>query len=270
MVKIIEPFKEKKKLVEWLDEKTKKCGIVFFHGLGDVVQFIGLFNRLKELYPKIHFDIMLQKHLGQEAIWPDAVLLDDLNKIKKMDEYDYIFLVHFPVEQDPALTKSGLCCVTELGIPPMTKYEKLPDFPSKLIGVHFHNTALPGVFNPSEKVAGKIWNEVVDAGFVPIELAFKHPYHNPVNKKFGFVDCTVRGARATVPSLLGLVRACRGIICVPSGPLHCALSVMPDRVLYLEKSVPIERFTHLKISKVSIEDNKFEEGAVKRWVSKLG
>ncbi len=266
-MQIIEPYRQEEKMSHYLTEETKKVGIVFFHGLGDCVQFIVLYDKLKELYPNIKFDIFLQKGLGQTVVFPEAIELGSLDEIDSKEEYDYIFLVHFPVEV-PGMTKSELCCKTELGIDPTWGHTEIPKkFPSKFIAVHFQNTALPDVFNPSKEVAEKIWNEILEAGFIPIEVDFQHVYHNPVNEKFDFVDCTVRRAKPTVETLLGTLRMCAGAICAVSGPLHCALSMMPDQVLYLEKGVPIERFTYLDIPSVDVKN--YKEGKVREWLNTL-
>ena len=102
MSKVIEPLRQEKKLVDYLTNEVKKVGIVFWHGLGDCVQFIHIFKYLKTTYSNITIDIMLQKNLGQDYIYPNAVFLDDFNHFEEMD-YDYIFLVHFPVEVDGRL-----------------------------------------------------------------------------------------------------------------------------------------------------------------------
>ena len=272
-MKIVEPLKQDKKLIKYLDENVKKVLIFFWHGLGDLVQFLAPFDVLKSLYPNIQFDLALAEGLDQEEIYPNALLVKGEETIdfssERFKDYDIIARINFPVETDPNLTKNELCCKAELGISPVWGHKKLPDFPSRLIGVHFQNTALPDVFNPSKEVAEKIWNEVLNAGFIPIELEFLHAFHNPQNIKFDFIDCTVRRVEAKISTLLGLLRVCAGVICVVSGPLHCALALMPEKVLYLEKDVPIERFTHLSIPKVNIKDDKFEEGKIKEWLLNL-
>ena len=65
------------------------------------------------------------------------------------------------------------------------------------------------------------------------------------------------------------MQTCKAIIAVPSGPLHCALSIMSDRVFYLEKEIPINRFIHNEIPSVNIKDDKYEEGKIKQWLLNL-
>jgi hypothetical protein len=269
MPQIIEPYRQDNKVTDCLNDSIKKVGIVFWHGLGDCVQFMHILNLLRNIYTDKRIDMLLQANLGQEAIFPDAVFLNDLDHLQELD-YDIIFLVHFPVEMD-GMTKAELCCETEIGCVKVWEYGQIPNYPrkqvtpkSKLIGIHYHNTALPDVFNPSREVAEKIWNEVLDSGFIPVELDFRHPYHNPVNEKFDFIDCTVRRVKGNVFTLLGLLDHCQGVIAVPSGPLHCSLSIMPKQVLYLEKNIPVKRFTYWDIPSVNVSN--YQDGIVRNWL----
>lgn len=264
---IIEPEKQEKKLSFYLNEgKYKKVLIVFWHGLGDVIQFLNVFDEMKKLYPDIHFDLALQKGLGQEIVFPDAKLIVNLDNIE--EGYDLTALINFPIEVDPKLTKSELCCKNELGIELVSGHKKLPEFPSPLVAVHFCLTCLPGLANPSEEVAKKIWNEIHEAGLIPIECHFHHTFDNPENKVFSFVDATVRGCQAKVSSLFGLLKTSRAFIGVVSGPFHSALSILsPERILYLEKDIPLERFTHLPVTKVDLK--KYKDGEVLNWLENI-
>jgi len=269
MAKVIEPLRQEQKLISYLTGDTKSVAIVFWHGLGDCIQFIHIYQWLQLTYPNIYFDLLIQNGLGQERIFPNAILRNDLNNLEALD-YDYVFLIHFPVEGG-SITKAELCCETEIGCPKLWEYGEIPGYPrylkrptSNLVGIHYQNTALPSVFNPPVEIAEKIWKEVLDAGDIPIELDFRHPYHNPSNEKFPFIDCTVRQAKATMENLLTLISVCKAVIAVPSGPLHCSLAMRPDRVFYIEKGVPIQRFTYWQIPSVNV--NNFQEGKVKEWL----
>ena len=270
MSQIIEPYRQEKKVLDYLsDESVKKIGLVFYHGLGDCVQFMHILKFLRDIYRDRKIDILLQSNLNQESIFPDAIMIDNWDHLEELD-YDYIFKIHFPVEIE-GMTKAELCCETEIGCTKIWEYGQIPNYPrknfgypSKLIGIHFHNTALPEVFNPSREVAERIWNEVRDSGFIPIELDFNHPYHNPINEKFDFIDCTVRRVHGNVFTLLSLINACQGVIAVPSGPLHCSLAIIPKQVLYLEKNIPLKRFTYWSIPSVNVLD--YKGGEVTDWL----
>ncbi len=265
MPMIIEPLKQDKKLSAYL-EPNMRVLIVFWHGLGDVVQFASIFDRLKELYPNTHFDIALQKGLDEEVIIPEAKLITSLENIE--EGYDLTALIHFPVETDPILTKSELCCREELGIEPISFYKSLPKFDSKLCAVHFNLTCLPYLANPDRDTSEKIWNEILEAGWIPIETHFEHTFHNPVNKKFDFIDCTVRRCRPQVSTLIGLLGVCGAFVGVVSGNFHCAMAMMShERIAFLEKDIPVSRFTHEPIKSINIKN--YQTGQILEWLSKL-
>ena len=106
-------------------------------------------------------------------------------------------------------------------------------------------------------------------GFIPIEMHFQHVFHNPVNKKFPFIDCSVRRVKPRVSTLLGLLQSCAGAICVVSGNFHAALSVLPpEKIFFLEKHFKLGSFTKLNIAKASIMPGKYN-GEVKDWLDQL-
>jgi len=266
-MKVVEPYYVKKTIVQHLEEdkNVKTVGIVFFHGIGDCIQFMNVYDKLKEKYPNIKFDLLIQAGLGQKVLFPDAIETG-LDEAKKMN-YDYLFLVHFPVETDPTCTKSELCCKLEVGVEPTSGHKQLQKYPSKLIAVHFQNTALPDVLNCPKEVAEKIWKEIIDAGFIPTEVHFEHVFHNPKNAKYEFITNTVRGCKPDLTTLIGLLYQCRGAICAVSGPLHIALSIMPERTMFIQNSVPSERFTYHKVP--VIDTKNYKKGVVKKWLEKL-
>ena len=234
--------------------------------------FLKPFSTLKNLYPDISFQLIVQSCLSFEDVVPDAYLLQpgDMEALEKLD-YDLIFKVHFPMSENQIeLTKGEMCCVEELGIPPVSGHASLPLYENKLVGVHFNITCLPGMANPDEETAKKVWNEIIEAGFIPIETHFEHLFHNPVNKKFDFVNCTVRGAQPKISSLISLLRTCERAIVVVSGNFHVAMSVLPhNKILLLEKDLRLECFTKSKdVSKVSIRPGEYKDGSIRRWLER--
>lgn len=268
-MKFIEPLREDKKLKDYLDTGEYKSVVIFFgHGIGDCIQFMNILDKLKELYPDIKFIMGLQEGLNQETIYPDAIFVNSREDAQKLNDYDLVAQINFPVETDPNLTKSELCCKTELGIELISGHKKLPKFPSKLVAVHFHNTALPALANPDKETAEKIWNEILEAGWIPIESHFEHVYHNPENKKFPFIDCAVRRCKPQISTLISLLQISGAFIGTVSGNFHCAMSVMPyNRIAFLEKEIPVERFTHESIKVFDIKN--YQKGKVKEWLNSL-
>lgn len=256
--RVITDFKEKK-LAEYLQPGMKVL-IRFGHGWGDTQMFYPLLERLRMSFPQTEIDLYVE--CGQEEIfesYPD----------KDSTEHDLVFSLDFPMAEGSHLTKAEKCCIEELGIIPPT--EEFPVYPrsyeSPIVLCHFHGTALPGSVNCPEGVAQQIWQEVIEAGKIPMECHFEHVFHNPVNAKFGFVDSTVRKTQPKLENLIGLVCSSFAFIGVASGPLITALSVYPERTLYLEKLHKIENYTRRRVAKADI--TKYQEGTVREWLISL-
>lgn len=272
MAKVIEPYYSDQKLVQYFSNDTKRVLIIFWHGLGDLIMFLNPLNKLKELYPQIHFDLAVQKGLSFEDVVPYArfVTGDDMNTLETLD-YDIVAKIHFPMSENQIeLTKGEFCCKHELGIDPVCGHRLVPGKPTRLIGVHFNITCLPDSCNPDEETARKIWDEIREAGFIPIETHFEHIFHNPVNKKFDFVDCSVRKAQAKISNLISLMGSLAGFIGVVSGNFHLALAIQPsNRIFFLQKHFKLECFTRLPIVRASILPGEYKDGEVKKWLETL-
>jgi len=272
-MQVIEPLKGKKKLVEYFDENTKKVLLFFWHGLGDTVQFLVVLEKLKELYPKIHFDLALAKGLGQEDVYPEALLVEgDETKDfsgERFKNFDIVCRTNFPMnEGQTKYTKGEWCCIHEMGIDPVWGHLAPKNIKNRLVGVHFQITCLPDSANVPEEVATKVWNEIKEAGYIPIETLMTHVFHNPVNKKYACVNRDVRDAVPTVASLGGLIKNCTAFICCVSGNFHMALSLLPyERVMLLEKDFLAPSFTKHPIARANVKD--YKDGTVKNWLLNL-
>jgi len=250
-----------KKLVEYLEDGMKVL-ILFGHGLGDTMMFMPVFEALRRAYPGVDFGLYVengQERLFDSSPWNEA-------------DYDLTFVLHYPMAESTDMTKSEYCCVQEIGIDPSLiarEFATLPRLESPLVAVHFNGTALPDSVNCPESHARRIWEDILDAGLVPFEVHYEHLFHNPVNKRFPFADRSVRGCSPTVPNLVGLIQSCRGFVGVASGPLTIALSVFPERVLYLQKLHRLK--TYSRNSQVGIFDitGEYDTAAVKNWLGKL-
>jgi len=278
MLRIKQIWKGNKKLVDYIKEHNpKKIGLCFGHGLGDTVMFMSPFESLCQKYPEIKFTLIMQKGLGFEEIEKDilsnnidVVFTNDLSYNEVVLGYDIIADIDFPMSEGQIkLTKGEYCCVHELGIDPVNGHKKITCGKNRLIGIHYFITCLPDACNPDEETAKRIWDDVLGAGFIPIEMHFQHVFHNPVNKKFDFVDSNVRKVKPQVSTLVGLIEQCAGVICVVSGNLHTAISVLPpERIFFLEKHFKLESFTKLEIARASIMPNEYKN-EVRDWLVSL-
>jgi hypothetical protein len=206
-----------------------------------------------------------------EGIKYQLLTAEEVNEDEKTKElpYDLVAMITFPMsEGQEALTKGEWCCKHELGIEPVFGHGALSSGVNRLVAVHFQITCLPGSCNPDRDTAERIWNDILEAGWIPLETHFQHLFHNPVNQRFDFVDASVRRARPRVSSLVGLLRTCGAFVGVVSGNFHVALSVLPPgRVLLLEKDFTAPMFTKNNIARVKI--NPYEAGSVKKWLMEL-
>lgn len=263
MAQIIKEYKDKK-IVEYL-EKGQRNLIVFYHGLGDLVMFYPLFEYVQKLYPEITFDLGTER--GCDFHETFGAVACDANNFEMM-EYDYVFVIKYAMSENSGLTKTEYCAINEFGLnitelPTLDLY-KFKQEKSPLVAVHLQGTCLPGSTNPSEEVAKQIWQDIKDCGFIPIETHFVHCYNNPVNEKFWFVDAHVRNVRAELWKLIGLLQRCHAFVGVASGPFVLAMSIMPDRMLYLEKMHKLESYTGLDLPRANVMNYNHE---VKRWLS---
>jgi len=267
----------KKKLSQHIEEiKAKRVLLIFWHGLGDLIMFLNPFLALTKCYPNVIFDLAVQKDLGFDEITADLtdtkILFIDGSFFKNLpDNYDIIADIDFPMSEGQVeLTKGEWCCVHELGIEPINGHKALSKGKNRLIGVHYQITCLPDAANPDEQTAKMIWDDILSSGFIPIETHFEHVFHNPINKKFPFIDCSVRKVKPQISTLIGLIQSCAGFVCVVSGNFHVALSVLPDeKIFFLQKHFKLESFTkRTGIARASVLPGKYNHEVVE-WLSKV-
>jgi hypothetical protein len=279
MIRLKQLWKSEKKLTDYIKElNPKRILLPFGHGLGDTILFMNPFDKLASLYPDIEFTLAMQKYLGFEELERDitgankkVIFSSDLSYKEEVSEYDMIADIDFPMSEGQIeFTKGEFCCIHELGIEPVGGHKTLAKAPNRLVAVHFQITCLPDAANPDRDTAEKIWNEILEVGYIPIETHFKHAFHNPVNEKFDFIDCHVRRVKAQVSSLVGLLQNCGACIMVVSGNFHTALATLPpERVFFLEKHFKLECFTHLPVARASIMPGEYKEGVIKEWLQNM-
>jgi len=260
-----------KKLVEYLDTgEYKKVLLPSWHGIGDLVMFMAPVVYLRKLYPNIQIDVGLAKGLQEEVFFPGVILLEgDWRESLQTSDYDLIFACNMPLEDsnNTTKTKAEVCCEQELGIPPVWGHLHIKSKP--IVGVHFQNTSVSSVANCSEEVAGKIWNEITLIGGVPLETLFEHVFHNPINKKFDFIDKHVRNWPANLDSCISLISHCDFFVGTVSGNFHIALSVLPYyKVCLLERDLKVGHFTKLPVKGVDIKN--YRDGEISDWLKSMG
>lgn len=271
---VCEPLKDGVKLNKRIEDvKPKAVLLIFWHGVGDLVMFLNPFRALRREFPYIHFVIGLPGGLTHEELLPDDIpyqllTAEEVNETTENLPYDLVAKITFSMsEGQTELTKAELCATEELGIPPVCGHGKLAPGVNRLVAVHFQITCLPDSCNPDRDTAERVWNDILEAGWIPVETHFQHIFHNPVNEKFDFVDASVRRARPMVSSLVGLLRTCSAFVGVVSGNFHVALAVLPpERVLLLEKDFKRKCFTKINIAHADLRNYN---GEVKNFLTSL-
>jgi len=253
---LIEEYKNKK-LAEYIKPNGKYL-IRFGHGLGDTIMFLPAFDKLRAEYADCTFHLHLE--CGQELEW--GSYRDD-------GTYDEIFHLDFPMcEGESGITKMMKCCRDELGIKsPTIDTAKLEQKENPFVAVHFQGTALPGSVNCPEEIAKQIWNEIISAGKIPIEIHFEHIFHNPVNNRYPFITRSMRDLRPRISTLIAAIQHCFAFVGVASGPFVAALSCLPGRVMYIQKYHMVESYTRSAIPVVDVLN--FKSGEVHKWLNSL-
>lgn len=270
---ICEPYKDKILLTKRIEEvKPARMLLIFWHGVGDLVMFLPVFEAIRKAYPAMQITLGVPLGLTYRDLVPDALELtgDEVNVDECTSKlpFDLVAKITFPMNEGQVeLTKGEWCCEHEIGIPPVAGHGAVAAHATRLCAVHFQITCLPDSCNPDAPTAERVWNDVLGAGWVPLEVHFQHIFHNPVNEKFPFIDASVRRCRPELRTLTGLIRHAGAFVGVVSGPFHVAMSVLPpERVLLLEKDFKRACFTKRQIKTADLRNYN---GEVKEFLSAL-
>lgn len=258
----------KKLLVDYLKPKQKNL-IVYNCGLGDTIMFLPYYTELCRIYPDIQFDL----RADNQSIFFN-------NYDKSMESYDYVFHLHAlfneRIVKYCAYTKPECNCLFEIGIPYNKNLEYTYLLPSEkingfenIVGVSFFNSCFPEYLNCREEVAKKIWYELKDHGFTPINLfkpILKGADKRPENKIFSFIDNSV-DETYDLRKMINAMYSMNGIAAVATGNFHYAMSAFPDKTLYLKKSFDFKFFTNKDV--LCIDTYNPDYGILKEWINRL-
>lgn len=253
-----------KKVVDYLNTgKYKKVLLIFHHGLGDAIMFHATcYKALCEKYPNIEF--YLDTHLGQEQI------LGHVDK--NPDHYDIAFKFAFSCSEWDSRdeTKAEKCARLQVGMAfNKEKYNLNKTFSSIFVGLHFNSTCCSKM-NVPEDFAKKLWNQIENAGFIPIDTHMRHQNDNKKSIVYGFESCRrIDNISATTPKLMSVLSSCCGFAGVPSGNFTCALNVMPpEKILYITSEFPAKRSTRLPVHEINWKKG-YDEGIIQNWIDCL-
>lgn len=199
----------KKKLVNYLNERNGgNCLIIYQHGLGDLIEFLPVFNTLIKKYPNWNFNIGFHPSLQLDMMHEKAISITDLNKNftlpigksyvqvpqvfdvfnmdKLLSRYDVVAAIQMwdyrhPFNKTPnpnATFKHIMASILEVGLPEGTVFEKyIPPFKkdlnnkdSKRVIFHVGGHTDKQIKNPSPEAQECIWNEIKEAGYEPFDV----------------------------------------------------------------------------------------------------
>ena len=220
-----------KKLTQYLEAKDKALILFNTHGIGDVVMFMPLYNKLKQLFPSVTFNLALNQ--GQQ-------LFQDITE-SVFDKAFYINFYQFNASTAYSrMSKPQICCNVQLGIPydQSLQFTWKPEVKSDIklkqdcIGCAFQVTSNPKK-SLSEDKAFQVWNGIKAAGYTPVEIYFQHQLRNIKNTKYDFIDYTMRDFKACPQNLVAAVNQCEMFIGVNTGSLCVSAALHPNTTLAL-------------------------------------
>lgn len=199
-----------KKIIYYLEYyKPENVLFIFDHGLGDMVEFLDIYNTIKIKYPKWKFNIGIHPTLDYLNLHKDIIQIKDLNinyvipigrsvvqddrsihlkyDIKKLSKkYKLIFCIQFKDFRHPLLSKpeeringskNETCLELEFGLPsntPLINYTyshfELNNKNSNQVIYHMGGHTDKGIKLPPPEMQALIWKEIVDAGFKPMDV----------------------------------------------------------------------------------------------------
>jgi len=232
-----------KRLTEQLEDGMRVRIDFDRHGLGDMIMFQPLYQRLKTLYPNIEFHLKGNRDQQYFEEAPEAAV-------------DVVFKISFPETPELfrsskyTMTKPEACAVLELGIPwepalefswKPTKFNPELQIKDNCIGMVFQCNSDPSKgINPG--LAARLWEAVRKSGFTPIEVQFTNPNHNKKNGRCAFANYSCRDFEPTVENLVSVIRQCKGFVGVNTGTFCAAVCIKNGHVLHLHTRHDFTRF----------------------------
>lgn len=254
--------------------KNVKKLLVFHHGLGDLIMFRSLYEEIQRRNPHVDYTLALISGTGFTPLIPNAVETPagsfDYEKFCQENGFASYQIVAYAMSERSGKTKNELCALKEFGFDFVDTFPHdrlLKNHTTKVVGVCFQGTCLPGSTNPTTETAQSIWNEIIEAGCIPYEIMFKHIWHNPVNSRHFFIDNTTRNLQPNIRLLLSTLRGCDYFIGVSSGVWAAALTQLdPEKVCLLEKGHKLSDYVRNITETNSIDINNYQKGRVKEWL----
>lgn len=247
-----------KKVYDYLKDYPRgRVLFIFNHGLGDLINFLPLYDKMVELFPRCTFKIGTPISRKNGQLHPQIISLGDGFRAT-LQYYSHIFRINYPEpsieDRNQGLIKPYICNLREMGIPNFVW--KTYDFKynintSKLkrIGFHFTGDTNHSLKNIDFKIIEKMWREVDKLGYEPFDV-----HSNTGNTKFidypSFINNnnSLRFQKFDIKELISIIKSCKYFIGIESGPLYLANSILGSHnVIGVENKMKISWYLPEKI-----------------------
>lgn len=284
------------KIYDYLKNNSdiEKVCILFNHGLGDIINFIPIFEELKVRFKNCSFKLGSLPEKGYKCLHEDAIFMFppygkysetfdvvfNINYLEPPRDNDSIFISSYKYPENfidyesiKNLSKPELCNYIEIGIPDFKwKYHKISIACKtiKRVGVHFFGYAWADDKNVDIETSYRIWNEVIESGYVPYEIQMIPPNKVGIIEHPKFIN-RENSLRYNFPNLKLMIQEiskCNYFIGCDSGPLFLAISILgPDSCIGLQKNREISKvFPRPSINLVDIKN--YSEDSIKSLLVK--
>ena len=252
---------------QYVDQGARSILIDYPHGLGDVIMFRPYVKDMMRRNPGTVIDMKLTPAL-QPLVKP----------VKESGSYD--LEIYFPArfnERDPELrgmAKPECNVKYDLGVPYEKELEYTdPLFPasparaaSPFVGLNFCCSCYPMEGNCPSFTASMLWQAVIDAGFVPIEV-FVPKNSRKENAKYPFVRSSMRDVGPGINRMMSVMASLRGVASVSTGTFHYGMAAYPDTTLYLQNGFKASSYTSKPV--LTLDVNRPDQKVIDEWIERL-
>lgn len=236
---------------------------LFNEGLGDALNFIDIYDQVKEKYKNIKFSLAFDSSCRYYNTIEGSFSLptDEADKFDLFFKYDLVVKFSYPNKENSTQNKQQVCIEQEIGFPVTPKLRHIKPEKTKIVGIGAWSTTSPQLRLMQEEY-NLVRRDIIDAGYIPLEIHFSNRMDNHSLR----TTETTRAAVCTLENLFGSLLACDFFLGVNSGPLFAAMRILPlDRVACLDRmSPPLEWHTDVKIKKFPLQS--LQRGDVSKWI----
>lgn len=275
---MITDFKNKKVYEFIKDYPRGRVLFIFDHGLGDLINFLPLYDKMAELFPRCSFRIGTPIVRRNAPLHSEIITLGD-NFRTIIPYYSHIFKIGYPEpsieERNQGLRKPYLCNLREMGIPnfiwkPYNFKYNINNNGSKKVGVHFTGSTNPKAKNIDFNIMEKIWREIEECGYKPFEMHIN--CDNTLNTSYPSFINELNSLRfinsINLQLLIDNIKECKFFFGIDSGPFYLACALLgTDKCTFLEYKMPLDWYFPYPMK--IIDTKTYKKGAIKRVIQSL-